>query len=77
MHQSIKEMSLEILLRKEVFTPPECNPIELIFGKIKTRFYNLKYKYKDMELEDIITMAINSVTIDDVHNSINHVVNLF
>lgn len=58
-----------------IFTPPyspEYNPIELIFGIIKNKYYKLRYK-DNFNIIKSINESISSVTADHIMNSFNHV----
>jgi transposase len=50
---------------------PEMNPIELVFGIIKNKYYKSRY-FKKLNIEDNILEAIKTISQDKIKNVFNH-----
>jgi len=52
---------------------PEVNPIELVFGNIKSKYYQLRYTPRGFDVTDAVMMSIRlAVKPTGVSNTFNH-----
>lgn len=61
---------------KIINTPPyspEYNPIELVFGIIKEKYYNLRYSLKYFNILNVVKNLTNNITRKTIFNCFNHV----
>lgn len=79
-HKSkITKQLIESRKARLVFVPPyspEYNPIEMVFGSVKNRFYKQRYK-KRFETIKAIHSSVKSIKKQNIVNCFNHVKNLY
>jgi hypothetical protein len=56
-----------------IVADPNTNPVEIIFGKIKTMFRTINEQNRSLDVETKIEMAIQTLTFEDFENAIRHV----
>ena len=59
-----------------LFTPPyspEFNPIELVFGALKTKYYKLRCQEQPIHVTNTVFSITSNVTVKHIRNCFNHV----